>query len=193
MIERNEQNDAALEEAEKMLLEGNRFYEKGDYNSAICWYEKAANKGYAEAQFELGFLYYFNLKDFIKAAHWFEMAAQQGYIYAQMYLGYMFCDGEGVEKNGEKGIAWLKKAAEQGNSTAQYGLGVIYMTGKGIDPDYKLARYWMEKAADNGNEDAVQNLKDNAIEEVEKLDKILKKISSREQEMSTDNADEGKN
>jgi len=52
-----------------------------DYHQAREWYEKAAAQGYADAQCDLGVLYfkgYGVTQDYHQAREWFERAAAQG-------------------------------------------------------------------------------------------------------------------
>ena len=52
-----------------------------NYAQAISYYEKAANQGLVDAQFDLATCYYWGegvTKNLQKAAYWFEKAANQG-------------------------------------------------------------------------------------------------------------------
>jgi len=64
-----------------------RAYEKnGEYSEAASWYRKAADKGNAAAQYNLGILYADGrgvLKDAAQASAWFSKAAAQGFGAAQ--------------------------------------------------------------------------------------------------------------
>lgn len=60
-----------------------------DYPKAVEWYLKAANQGYAEAQYRLGFMYESGEgvpEDDSKSIEWFEKAAKQGHAGAQKRL-----------------------------------------------------------------------------------------------------------
>jgi TPR repeat protein len=63
-------------------------------------YQKAADKGDAEAQFQLGMTYEFGMwdvpKDMAKAAAYFHKSAEQGYAAAKDKLRFMYAKGEGV-------------------------------------------------------------------------------------------------
>jgi hypothetical protein len=74
--------------------------------------EKAASKGYVEAQFSLGVMYY---KDAVK---WFQRAAENGSDKAQFSLGVMYLDGRGVQRDRSMAIHWFKESAKQGNHDA---------------------------------------------------------------------------
>ena len=70
-------------------------YDKGygvaqSYTEAVNWYRKSAEQGFAEAQYNLG-LMYFNgdgvAQNYTEAAKWYRKAAEQGYAKAQYNLG----------------------------------------------------------------------------------------------------------
>src|ERR1041384_251514 len=71
------------------------------YSIAAEWYQKAAERGNAVAQNELGHLYQSGqgvAKDPAKAADWFHKAADQGHPVAQLNLGIAYEEGVGVTK-----------------------------------------------------------------------------------------------
>jgi TPR repeat protein len=100
-----------------------------DVAEALKWYRRAADQGYAKAQYALGLDYYGGSgvpKDAAEAAKWFRKAAEQGYAMAQSYLGWCYAAGEGVPKDAAEGVKWYRRAAEQGFAEAQDRLGVCY-------------------------------------------------------------------
>jgi len=153
-------NENITDPAEQ-VAEGDRYYygegvEK-DFSQAVQWYEKAAQQGYAEGQYYLGYCYYEGegvLKDFEQAAQWYEKAAEQGHPKAQQKLAVCYYSGEGVEQDFEKAFIWCKKSAEQGRDFAQYMLGILYFNGHGTEQDLKQAMIWFEKSAEQGNPDS---------------------------------------
>jgi len=122
---------------------------------------KATERGDADAQYNLGFMYYKGrgvTQDYQEARGWFLKAAEQGYAKAQYNLGVMYYLGEGIPKDYQEARGWLLKAAEQGYAKAQYNLGVMYHDGEGGPQDYQEARRWYLKAAEQGDIDAQNNL-----------------------------------
>lgn len=121
-----------------------------------------ANAGDAQAQYELGYAYYFGAndceKDYAKAFKWYSAAARQGHAKAQFGLGGCYSLGRGVDKDYEQQVYWYKKAAEQGLAEAQTALGECYMYGDGVPLDKKEAEKWFVKAAKQGDEYACLNL-----------------------------------
>jgi len=89
-----------------------------DYKQAIKWYQKAADRGDAKAQFGLGWMYVNGkgvLKDDKEAVKWYQKAADQGHAKAQFNLALMYLKGKGVPKNMTQAKYWIQKAYEGSN------------------------------------------------------------------------------
>ena len=124
-----------------------------DHVEAVKWVRKAAEQGFARAQYDLGLMYEFGTgveRSNEKAAEWYLKAAEQGYARAQFWLGYMYEYGTGVEQSYEKAAEWVQKAADQGYADAQYNLGDRYRDGRGVEESFEKAAEWVQKAADQG-------------------------------------------
>src|SRR5436190_6049937 len=68
-------------------------------------YEKAAEQGNANAQYNLALCYKNGVeKDEQKAIEWYQKAAEQGYASAQNNLGWCYQHGTGVEKDEQKAV-----------------------------------------------------------------------------------------
>jgi TPR repeat protein len=139
-----------------------------DYAKAREWWEKAADKGAANAMYNLG-LFYENGKgvtqDYAKAREWFEKAAAKDNADAMYRLGVLFGNGQGVTQDDAKAREWFEKAAEKGEPSAMNNLGRLYAAGLGVAQDYAKAREWWEKAADKGDATAVTLLEQLTISE----------------------------
>ena len=75
--------------AEEWYQRGLRFYEVKEYQNAAACNRKAAELGYAPAQFSLGRCYDFGngvAKDCTEAVKWFRKAAEQGNVTAKRAL-----------------------------------------------------------------------------------------------------------
>ena len=73
-----------------------------DYATAISWYQKAAEQGYADAQVNLGAMFHGGegvAQDYGAAVYWYLMAAEQGDAAAQYNLGLMYAQGHGVQQD----------------------------------------------------------------------------------------------
>ena len=99
----------------------------------IC--KREAQAGNAEAQFNLGFMYFSGIgvkQNFKDAAKWVRKSAERGYAQAQDSLGVMYSQGRGVQQSYAEGAKWFRKAAQQGLAGAQYNLGTMYTQGRGV-------------------------------------------------------------
>ena len=101
---------------------GTSYYNAQNYTEAVKCFRIAANQGYADAQFWLGYCYYRGFgveQEDIFAAPWFEKAAKQGHAAAQYYYG-VCCEygfrGQTADK--QEAFEWYKKSAAQGNADA---------------------------------------------------------------------------
>ncbi len=85
-----------------------------------------AKKGFAEAQFDLGRIYYNGYegvtKDYEKTFYWFELSAKQGHVNAQLSLGLLYHLGKGVTKNHRKAYKWLLIYNPSFNETDVYDI-----------------------------------------------------------------------
>ena len=122
------------------------------------WAVNRAEKGDAEAQYNLAQRYFYGddtiVKDDVEAVKWFHKAAEQGHALAQNALGYCYGKGKGVPEDKAEGVRWYLKAAEQGNAMAQCSLGHCYFNGDGVDKDRTEALEWYRKAAEQGYAEA---------------------------------------
>ncbi len=136
-------------------------YKKGLYKEAFVGFEKLAKSGNANAQYNLGMMYYNGVgvkKNKILAFVWLEQASNNGNKLAQNKLGYMYEKGEVKgTKDEAKAINEYLKSALQNYNFAQLNLAMKYSehpTKANLD----LAFYWYQKAANNGNTAAMNNL-----------------------------------
>jgi len=132
-----------------------------DNASAIKWFRKAAEQGFAEAQCDLGFAYSIGrgvTKDDAEAVLWYRKAAEQGNALCQDNLGVMSRDGRGVAKDDAEAVVWFRKSAEHGNARGQTNLGFMYASGRGIAKNDAEAVRWYRKAAEQGYALAQNNL-----------------------------------
>jgi len=118
-----------------------------------------AKQGDADAQFNLGSMYYQGKgvpKDYKQAYAWFTKAAEQGDADAQFNLGFMYNKGEGVPKDYKQAIYWYTKAAEQGDPLSQFNLGLMYYEGQGVPKDYIQTYAWWNIAASQGQQGLIK-------------------------------------
>ena len=139
---------------ETRFQEARKWYFQGLTEKYLPVFQELSNKGYAEAQYYLGYCYYNGkgvTQDYTEAVKWYRKAAEQGNATAQCNLGYCYYSGEGVTQDYAEAVKWFRKAAEQGNAQAQCNLGYCYKYGEGVTQDYTEAVKWYRKAAEQGN------------------------------------------
>ena len=96
-----------------------------------------AEKGDAEAQFQLGQCYEKGKGvelDARKAYDWYRKSAEQEHAKAQMALGGLYYLGRGVERDYEESAKWWKLAAEQNEVKAHINLANLHLIGLGVEP-----------------------------------------------------------
>ncbi len=146
-----------------MFYAGYNYEQLNDFNKAVEWYTKGAQKGEAESQLCLAYCYEKGdgvKKDLQKAVFWYTKAAEQGEAMAQTDIAEFYRTGYGVKEDLQKAFYWYSKAAVNGNTEAQFYLGYFYAEGMAVTKDMKKARYWMQKAADLGDEEAKEWLEE---------------------------------
>lgn len=119
-----------------------------DFDSAVAWFRKAAEKGSAEAQLQLAELLLSTGSDRPNPAEgmkWLIEAAESGYSKAQGRLGTQYLHGH--VKDIPAAISWLERAAMQGNRSAQLSLATAYEAL--VPPDNVNAYAWMWLASDH--------------------------------------------
>jgi hypothetical protein len=124
-------------------------WQRSDYAAAVAIWRPLAEKGDADAAFNLGQAYRLgrgvalNLR---AAQTWFERAAQKGHIDAQATLGLLlFQNGSQAE-----GLKWLKAAAEQGETRALLVYGTALFNGDNVTQDPILGYAYISRAAAQG-------------------------------------------
>ncbi len=92
--------------------------EKGNFTKAYEYLKKAAELGYAEAQYQLGQLYESGkgvAKDTEEASAWYVKAAEQGYEDAKAKAKPTYeKTKESVKENAQKAGTWVKDTATKG-------------------------------------------------------------------------------
>ena len=134
---------------EQQFQLGVRYAREGRQDKAVELYRRAAERGYARAQNDLGARYAKGRgvpEDQEEAVKWFRLAAEQGYARARNNLGVRYARGRGVPKNQGEAAKWYLRAAEQGLPTAQDNYG---------DMCAMNALVWYTLAADNEHPAAI--------------------------------------
>lgn len=135
-----------------------------DYKKALYLYQKAADKGVPEAQYNVGMMYFTGQgvpQDYQQAYGWFIKAANspKEMSPARLALGTMYFDGHGVEKDYVQAITWFKKAGKNSrdyrdaSAKAFLFLGQIYYHGIGMTKDNQTAFAWFYFSTRLGNQE----------------------------------------
>ncbi len=128
-----------------------------DAIKAAKWFEKAADGGNANAQYELGTMLLRGegglSKDEGRAVAWLQASAEQGNASAQQTLGLLLLDGSHVSKDVPKAASLLQKAAAQGRTDAMMMLGFLFADGEGVPVDIAKAESLWTSAAEKGGDE----------------------------------------
>ncbi|HVY33614.1 MAG TPA: peptidoglycan-binding protein [Caulobacteraceae bacterium] len=116
---------------------------------------KAANVGYAPAQFYMAKLYEDGdagvKKDPAEARRWTQRAAEGGDPKAMHNLGLYYFHGDGGPKNVAQAATWFRRAADLGLVDSQYNLAQLYEEGLGVSQNPAEAYKWFLIAAKSGD------------------------------------------
>lgn len=132
-------------------------WQRADYSGAVAIWRPLADKGDADAEFNLGQAYRLGRgvpTNLAAAKTWFERAANQGHVDAETTLGLL------LFQNGDQsgGLNWLKKAALRGEPRALLVYGTALVNGDSVTQDPVLGYAFVSRAAAQGLEPARQTL-----------------------------------
>lgn len=129
------------------LSQGKRYFESGQYRTALPYLQSAAKEGYGEACYLLGRMYCKGLgteKNYEVARRMFERGLEYGCPYGEAQLGEMYENGLGVQKDMAKAVGYYRKSAGRGLADGQYMMAMCYWDGKGVkqrrDSTFSLLR-----------------------------------------------------
>lgn len=140
---------------EELVEQGKKHLENENYTEAMACFQKAAEKGNAEAEYNIAVLYFDGLgveEDYETSAEWLKKSAEKDYPEAQNMLAVMYYGGVGVPQDYEKAAKWAKKAAAYDMTDAQYVLASLYADGKGVPQDFNKAAELLLKVEKKGGD-----------------------------------------
>jgi len=124
-------------------------WQRADYSGAVAIWRPLAEKGDADAQFNLGQAYRLGRgvpTNLAAAKTWFERSASQGHMDAETTLGLLlFQNNDQAE-----GLKWLKKASEKGEPRAMLVYGTALVNGDSVTQDPVLGYAYVSRAAAQG-------------------------------------------
>jgi TPR repeat protein len=128
-------------------------YNQHDYAAAVNEWRPVAERGDANAEFNMGLLYSCGEGvplDYAQAAEWYQKSAEQGVPAAEYNLAILYAKGQGVKQDKAEAAKWFTKAAAAGITQAATALGDLYSSGDGIPKDFGQAQKWYGIAAEKG-------------------------------------------
>ncbi len=130
-----------------------------DQKQAASWYQLAADKGFAPAQYRLGSMYEKGNsvdRDVLKAKGLYEQAAGQGNASAMHNLAVLYASGALGQQDYSTAASWFQKAADLGITDSQFNLAILCARGNGVPADLEESYKWFAIAARAGDKDAAQ-------------------------------------
>jgi len=134
-------------------------WQAGNYDEAVRAWRPLADRGNADAQFNLGQAYKLGRGVPVNAnlaEQWYERAARQGHVQAGANLGLiLFQNGQR-----QRAMPYIQRAAEGGDPRAQYILGTALFNGDLVTRDIPRAYAHMSRAAAAGLPQAAAQLRE---------------------------------
>ena len=125
-------------------------YDRGDFKTAMREWLPVAERGDANAQFNVGLLYAGGKgvpQDHKKAAEWYRKAADQGVGAAEYNLGVMYANGDGVPRDVHEAVKWLQRAGDTGIPMGLEELADLY----GSSGNFTKSVEWHKQQAEEGD------------------------------------------
>ncbi|XP_006891187.1 PREDICTED: death ligand signal enhancer [Elephantulus edwardii] len=133
---------------------GTENMKNGDYLAAFSYFQKAADRGYNKAQYNVGLCYEHGRgtpRDLSKAVLYYQLAAGQGHSLARYrYARCLLQDPTSLgESERQRALVMLKQVADSGLREAQAFLGVLLTKEPYVDEQRAVKYLWL--AANNGD------------------------------------------
>lgn len=132
---------------------------KVDLAAAAQWYQLAAGKGFAPAEYRLASLYEKGTgvtRDLAKARSLYLAAAEKGNASAMHNLAVLYATGASGTPDFNEAARWFQSAAELDVRDSQFNLAILYARGSGVQQDLTESYKWFGIAARQGDQDAAQ-------------------------------------
>jgi len=130
---------------------------RGDFETAINEWRGPADKGDADAQFNLGQAYKLGRgvpQDLGQAEKWYKKAADQGHLQASDNYGLVLFQAN----RRTEALPYLQASAQRGEPRAQYVLGTGHFNGDFVEKDWVKAYALMTRASAQQLPQATTNL-----------------------------------
>lgn len=129
-----------------------------DLNKSFSLCKRAADMGYAPAQYAVAVYYergQGTAKDDKEAFNYLLKSAKQDFDMAYGALANCYYGGRGTAVNYPEARYWGEKGVEKDDSTACYVMGLYYYQGKATSTDYVKALSYFQKSAELGSPDGL--------------------------------------
>jgi TPR repeat protein len=137
------------------LMYGHGYGVTRDEDAAQDYYLRAAQRGWLNAEFNLGTFYQHRFL-YKQAEMWLQKAAERGLPEAEENLAQLYI-AKGPLNSEEHAFHWFLRAAEDGQRESQYNTCYGYADGLGVKRDMVEAYKWCYIAARNGQKQADAN------------------------------------
>lgn len=131
-------------------------FKKQEEDRCNDWLVQSADKGFAQARFELGKQYQRDRK-FKEAVEQFDKAAKMGLGAGSRSKAFFLIEGLGIERDLEKAYATALEGAKAGDVFAMISTANYLYRGWGTKVDEDEARKWVDRAAATGHWGASSN------------------------------------
>ena len=145
--------------AEELNKKSKDFLDKQDFKNAIPLIRQAAEKGNAEAQYNLGVSYQQGIEVHASdslANVWFLKSARQGWKDGQYKVAYSYATGRGWTKDDKQAFFWSVKCAEQKDPECIFNVVNCYLEGRGTDKNLDSMLAWATRLALLNNPENLQ-------------------------------------
>jgi len=132
---------------------------KIDLTAASKWYQLAADKGFAPAEYRLASFLEKGTgvpRDIGKAKSLYLDAAQKGNASAMHNLAVLYATGAAGTADFNQAAHWFEQAANFNVRDSQFNLAILYARGSGVKQDLTESYKWFGIAAKQGDQDAAQ-------------------------------------
>lgn len=119
-----------------------------DYDKAVAWYQRSAEKGNYDGSHNLAKLYMNKIGDHAKARQWLRYGIDRGFKYGFYELGRLWEQGKGGPKDIDKARQNYERADYP--LAAKYYLGRMYEEGRGVPKNLDKAAGLYKQASDDG-------------------------------------------
>lgn len=149
LLQEKPANPPVVDKALQDYSAAEAYFKMGEYGEAAKLYRKAADKGFAPAQFGLGVLYDIGrgvAQDYKQALYWYGKAAEQGSVKAQNNLGFMYSMGKGTAQDFVAAHKWFNISAARGYEEAMKNREVVegMMKAEELAAAQQQAGEWMK-------------------------------------------------